>query len=81
MKAEKNIINLYITYVQLMILIEYLRVLKCGRDLQEPVFLDWARPGLQCYNLGPARPEVKKTISAWPKSEKKLKFRSEPGPA
>ena len=41
-----------------------------------------ARPGPHGYNLGTARPEVKKIVLAWawPSPKEELKFRSEHGP-
>ena len=53
------------------------------RGLHGPDFSVQARPGPHGYNLGPARPEVKKKISARarPGPIGKLKFRPEPGPA
>ena len=54
-----------------------------GRGLHGPDFSVQARTGPHGYNLGPARPEVKKKISARarPGPKEKLKFRPEPRPA
>ena len=54
-----------------------------SRGLHGPDFSVQARPGRHGYNLGPARPEVKKKISARarPGSKEKLNFRSQSGPA